>query len=109
MRHNGRPVMLASDFTPNMISLYPGEPPTAACPDCRRWRGLHRGMLAPHRADDGVTRCPGSGQRVRIDLTPAEWRTRLREAENDAGGRHGTRVTRSPQPPAPTPIGRIAA
>lgn len=109
MRHNGRPVILASSFTPNMLSLYPGEPPTVTCPDCRRWRCLHRGMLAPHRAGDGDTRCPGSGQRIRIDLTPAEWQTRLREAERDAGRRHRTRVIRSPQPPTPPAVSRMAA
>jgi len=94
MRHNGRPAMPASDFTPNMITLYPGEPPTAACPDCQRWRGLHRGMLAPHRADDGMTRCPGSGQRVRIDLTPTEWQKRLREARRETATRTGRWASR---------------
>jgi hypothetical protein len=34
-------------------------------------------MLWPHRADDGKTRCPGSGQRVVIDLTFEEWEARL--------------------------------
>lgn len=109
MRHNGRPAMPTSSFTPNMLSLYAGEAPMVACPDCRRWRGLRRGMLAPHRLDDGVTRCPGSGQRIRIDLTPAEWQTRLREAERDAGRRQGTRVVRSPQPPTPPAVGQLAA
>lgn len=80
MRHNGRPVLLASTMTPDMLSLYPRERPMVACPECRRWRALHRGMLAPHRADDGVSRCPGSAWRVRIDLSPAEWLARLEAA-----------------------------
>lgn len=109
MRDNGLPEILASGFTPNRVSLYAGEPPMVACPDCDRWRLLKRGMLAPHRADDGVTRCPGSGQRIRIDLTPQEWQARLREAERDAGRRHGTRVIRSPQPPTPPAVGQLAA
>jgi len=84
VRHNGRPVLLASTMTPNMLSLYPRERPMVACPECRRWRALHRGMLAPHRADDGVSRCPGSAWRVRIDLSPAKWLARLEAARRSA-------------------------
>lgn len=89
MRHNGRPELPTSAFTPNLVSLYAGEPPTVACPDCGCWHGLQRGMLAPHRADDDVNRCPGSGQRIRIDLTPIEWQTRLREARQETATRTG--------------------
>lgn len=94
MRHNERPAMPTSSFTPNMLSLYAGEPPMVACPDCGRWRGLRRGMLAPHRATDGVIRCPGGGQRIRIDLTPAEWQARLREAQRKTETRSGRWASR---------------
>ena len=73
MRHNGRPVLVASELTPNLLMLYPGERPVLACPGCGTWRVLRRGMLPAHRAEDGVRRCPGSGQRgpgVRPDCRP---------------------------------------
>jgi hypothetical protein len=91
VRHNGRPVLLASLLAPSMLSLYPQERPLVACPECGRWRVLHRGMLAPHRADDGVSRCPGSGWRVRIDLSSGEWLARLE------AGRRSVRRTASLQ------------
>ncbi len=51
-----------------------------ACSICGKWRCVKRNMLWPHRAHDGKTRCPGSGQRVRIDLSPGEWLARLEAA-----------------------------
>ena len=80
MRHNGRPILVASELTPNLLMLYPAERPVLACPDCGTWRVPRRGMLPAHRAGDGVRRCPGSGQRVRIDLTPAQWLADLQAA-----------------------------
>lgn len=58
-----------------------GHKPQAVCPDCDRWGFLTRGMLHPHRADDGVTRCPGSGQRFWVDESPERWRQRLVASE----------------------------
>jgi hypothetical protein len=80
MRHNGRPVIAVSTLTPNRISMHPGELPAVACPICGRWRRVKRAMLWPHRAADGASRCPGSGQRIKIDLTPGEWLARLEAA-----------------------------
>jgi hypothetical protein len=80
MRHNGRPSMLVSTLPPGQVNLRPGEPVTMACPICGKWRQVKRHMLWPHRAHDGRTRCPGSGQRVRIDLAPGEWLVRLEAA-----------------------------
>jgi hypothetical protein len=80
MRHNGRPVLALSALPPDQVSLRPGEPVTVACPVCGRWRRVKRHMLWPHRAHDGVSRCPGSGQRVHVDLTPAQWLGRLEAA-----------------------------
>ncbi len=80
MRHNGRPAVAVSTLPPDQVNLRPGEPVMVACPICGRWRRVKRHMLWPHRAHDGVTRCPGSGQRVRIDLTPGEWLARLEAA-----------------------------
>ncbi|MEV4161445.1 hypothetical protein [Nonomuraea dietziae] len=109
MRHNGRPPILASSMSPNLISLHVGEHPTAACPDCHAWRMVRRGMLWPHRADDGVSRCPGSGQRIVIDLTTIEWLSRVKVACRDANTRHGSRTQRKPTPPTPPPVHRMAA
>jgi len=84
MRHNGRPAVAVSTLPPNQVNLRPGELVTVACPICGRSRRVKRRMLWPHRASDGVTRCPGSGQRVVIDLTPGEWLARLEAARRSA-------------------------
>ena len=80
MRHNGLLVMAVSTLPPDRVNLRPGEVLAVACPVCGRWRRVKRHMLWPHRAHDGVTRCPGSGQRVVVDLTPGEWLVRLEAA-----------------------------
>ena len=107
MRPNGRPVLATSELTPNLLMLYPGTRPVLACPDCGTWRVPQRGMLPAHRAVDGVSRCAGSGQRVVIDLTPADWQARLDLAVRDAGLRHGSRVRRAACPPIPAPVFRV--
>ncbi len=80
MRSNSRPAVALSALPPDQVNLRPGEPLAVACPICGRWRRVKRHMLWPHRAHDGVTRCPGSGQRVLADLTPGEWAVRLEAA-----------------------------
>ncbi|GII05475.1 hypothetical protein [Planobispora takensis] len=109
MRHNERPVLLASTMAPNLLSLHPDERPMAVCTDCGAWRILRRNMLWPHRAADGVSRCPGSGQRIVLDLTPAEWLSSLSVACRDAAGRRARRTFSKPEPPAPPPLHRMAA
>ncbi len=90
MRHNRRPVITASALPPNRISVLPRGSTLVACPDCGMWRGLRRSMISPHRAEDGVNRCPGSAQRIRVDITPQEWREALEMAENHAGMRRSS-------------------
>jgi hypothetical protein len=107
VRHNGRPPLAASTLTPNLLMLSPGSRPVLTCPDCGTWRVPIRGMLPAHRAADGVTRCGGSGQRVVIDLTPAQWRARLDVAVREAGLRRGSRVHRGARPPVAPPVFRI--
>jgi hypothetical protein len=107
VRHNGRPPLAASALTPNLLMLRTGSRPVLACPDCGTWRVPRRGMLPAHRAVDGVTRCAGSGQRVVIDLTAAQWRALLDSAVREAGMRRGSRVHRGSRPPAPPPVFRI--
>lgn len=84
MRHNGRPHVRASRMYPGKLDLAPGVTPMVACPDCDTWRVLRRAMVTPHRAGDELTRCPGSGQRIWLDLSPGEWAQRLAEAIADA-------------------------
>jgi hypothetical protein len=83
---NGRPVILASSMSPDQLSLYPGGRPLVACPDCGRLRVWRRGMLVAHNIDQpgqaGTRRCRGSGQRIRLDVSPAEW---LRQMQAAAG------------------------
>lgn len=108
MKPNGRPVLAVSELSPNLLMLTPGSRPVLACPDCGTWRMPRRGMLPAHRTADEVTRCPGSGQRIRVDLTPTEWRARLDAAAREAGLRHGSRVHRDAHPPVAPPVFRIA-
>jgi hypothetical protein len=107
VRYNGRLPLAASTLTPNLLMLFPGSRPVVTCPDCGTWRVPQRGMLPAHRAIDGVTRCGGSGQRVVIDVTPAEWRVRLDAAVREAGLRRGGRVRRASQPPTVPPVFRM--
>ncbi len=93
MRDNQRPVLAVSALPPATVSLPAGDRPMILCPDgCGRWPSVRRGLLWPHRAADGHTRCPGSGQRIRTDLTPAEHAARLASAERSADYRRPTRT-----------------
>ena len=109
MRHNGRAAIAASTLAPNLLSLHHAERPQVRCPDCTAWRLLRRGMLAPHRAADGVSRCAGSGQRIALDLAPAAWLAALQEATRHAALRHNARVHPKAAPPPPPAVHRIAA
>lgn len=106
MRSNGREPLRTSQLAPNRVSLHTGERPQVACPICGSWRWLKRGMLRPHRADDGITRCPGSAQPIVVDETPRQWRTRLCKAmEAQAVGRAYV-MTRTSLSPVHRPNGR---
>ncbi|WP_157407865.1 hypothetical protein [Actinomadura atramentaria] len=123
MRHNGRPVILASRLTPNLLSLSDqGGCALVACPDCGCWRSVKRGMVTAHRGPDvpgadawpaefrpSPPRCPGSGQRVRIDVTFEQWRKELAEACFEAGKRRPTRVLPRPKPPVAPSVMQLAA
>lgn len=109
MRNNGRPSLRASATIPGLLMLYPGTHPVVACPDCGTWRVPKRGMLPAHRAADEYSRCPGSGQRVTIDLTPVQWMESVRVAAREAAGRRGTTVRRSGKPLILQPVFRLAA
>lgn len=78
MRNNGRPVLLVSSLAPQLVDLDPSKPPSMVCQDCRRWQ-LIRSPMHVHKPN-GRKACPGSGQRVHIDVTPEEWWADLQEA-----------------------------
>jgi hypothetical protein len=65
-------------------------------------------MLPAHRAADEHSSCPGSGQRVTIDLTPVQWMENLRVAVREAAGRRAATVRRSGNPPVTRPVFRLA-
>lgn len=109
MRHNNRPRVLASALPAHQLSLHAGEPPQFVCVDCGRWTLLRRGIALTHRAAGSHARCAGSGQRVTIDLTPAQWTARLAEATRNAALRRAARVHRKAAPPTPPAVHRIAA
>lgn len=76
-RGNGRPTINASEMRPDHLDL--SSPWTFVCRDCGRWRSRRRSRITPHRArpdDPAGQLCPGSGQRVYVDLDPGEWARR---------------------------------
>jgi hypothetical protein len=109
MHHNGRDVLLASKLPASNFQVRPGEAKTIVCPDCGTWRFLRRSIIFPHRAVDGRTRCPGSGQRVRIDLPLAVLETRQEAERAQAGQRRATRVQLKPTAPVPPPAFKVKA
>ncbi|MGK5553979.1 hypothetical protein ACSNOI_20400 [Actinomadura kijaniata] len=123
MRHNGRPIILASKLPPNLLSLSDrGGCALVACPDCGAWKSVKRGMITAHRgpAIPGAEawpaefrppspRCPGSGQRVRIDESFDQWSARLRDAVRETSHRHPTRVLPRPKPPVTPAVHQLAA
>jgi hypothetical protein len=123
MRHNGRAPLKASRMRPEHLSLRENEPRLVVCPDCETWHRLKRSMILPHRDGQpverterryvgdkpvGGRRCPGSAQRIDIDLTPEEWGEKLRAADSTATGRRSVRQHHRPQTMAPTPVHRVA-
>ncbi|OIJ95401.1 hypothetical protein [Streptomyces colonosanans] len=115
MRHNGRAPIKASTMRPEHLSLRDNEPRLAVCPDCHTWHRLTRSMITPHRdggpdqkterryygdKPSGGRRCPGSAQRVDIDITPEAWGEKLLAAETTAASRRTTRPIRKPRPQA---------
>ncbi|MFJ4980396.1 hypothetical protein ACIP6X_34630 [Streptomyces coeruleorubidus] len=118
MRHNGRTPIKASHLRPENLNLREGEK-SVVCPDCNTWRRLTRSMIHPHR--DGVEqpkpegrryrdaaampsngrRCPGSAQRIEMDITPEQWSERLLAAESTASSRRTANPVRKPRLQAP--------
>lgn len=92
MRHNGRPPLLASTIRANDLEIRPGEPRSMVCPDCGRWRIIRDRMISLHFVEDGKGRCPGTGQRVRIDIALATLEARQIVGIAQTGLRRPARV-----------------
>ncbi|MFC8454752.1 hypothetical protein [Kitasatospora sp. NPDC057223] len=114
--------MKASTICPAHITLQPGEPVTVVCTDCGTWRKLTRSMIPAHRSTDlgrdliGAdgrqvrrdARCPGSGQRITMDLTVARWVTRIEDGLAEVAARRPTKVLRKVKTPAAPALGSPA-
>lgn len=122
MRHNGKPVILASKLPPSLISVSERSCALVVCSECGKWKSIKRGMVTAHRGPHvpgadawpaefrpSPPRCPGSGQRVRVDLSAEEWRQRLADASREAGRRRATRVIPRPKPPVARALVQVAA
>lgn len=75
MRTNGQPALNASQLRPDHLDLTGRK--KIVCRHCRRWSFYKKHMVYPH--DDQGVPCPGSGQRVWLDLTPGQWARELAE------------------------------
>ncbi|MFC8263759.1 hypothetical protein ACFUNF_40720 [Streptomyces sp. NPDC057291] len=125
MRHNGRTPLLASTMRPEHLNLREDDPRMAVCPDCQTWHRLTRSMINPHRSSDGVIasndrprryfgdkpaggrRCPGSAQRITIDITVEQWGEKLLTADTTATGRRSARQHYKPLPASAKPVARM--
>ncbi|MFD0055052.1 hypothetical protein ACFVHR_15100 [Streptomyces sp. NPDC127168] len=125
MLHNGRAPIKASRMRPEHLNLREGETPLAVCPDCESWHRLTRSMISPHRDSSDKPaktggrryygdkperrrRCPGSAQRITIDLTPEQWGQALLAADSTATGRRSARQHHKPIQAPATPVTRMA-
>ena len=107
MRDNGRPPILASKLPASNLNVRPGESRSAVCPDCGTWRLLRRGMVFPHRSDDGKTRCPGSGQRITLNVPLATIESRQWAESANVNQRRPTRVQLKASAPTAPPVFRL--
>ncbi len=110
MHRNGRTIVLSKQ-DPNRYTLpvrNTGTRPTIVCPDCERFRTIQHTLIFPHRADDGVTRCPGSGTRVVFDVAPIEWEQAMYFATITTDRRRSKRVMVKAEPAPVKPLHRTA-
>ncbi|TDB84477.1 hypothetical protein E1264_24500 [Actinomadura sp. KC216] len=92
---NGRRTLLASQIPLDQISMPPGRSPRLVCADCKTWQPWKRGQVRAHPLWPGEAaspKCPGSHQRVFLDLTP----DRLRELRAGAAAQ-ARAIARSPR------------
>lgn len=108
MFHNGQPVILASTLSPEEIDMRDGQPTMVACQVCGRMRLLKRSVVLWHNAPGCASeRCPGGGQRIRMDVSAAQIAERYRVAVIETAeirpvyAAYRTRPKAKPAVPAP--------
>jgi hypothetical protein len=117
-RLNRRPRRAASSLPITHLDLTAGQRPSAVCGDCGTWRLLHDTvripgphlvrMIAPHPTRSGRALCPGSSQRIVLDVAPERWQqamdrlaSRMETRGCDPATRQGTTLVKKPAPKAP--------
>jgi hypothetical protein len=78
-RTNGRPALAISSLAPLNLELPESGNAWMVCPDCRHWCEVARKLVQTHKVNG--TRCPGSAQLLRFDLTPARHAARRRTVQ----------------------------
>lgn len=110
---NGRRTVLTSRIPLDQISMPVGRSPRLLCKDCGTWQTWKRGLVKAHPLwpdEAGSPKCPGSHQRVFVDLTPDQ----LQELRAGASA-HARAVARTARegyqqaPPAAPAVHQIAA
>ncbi|CNE77488.1 Uncharacterised protein [Mycobacterium tuberculosis] len=110
---NGRRTLLASRIPLDQISMPADGRARLVCPDCGTWQSWKRGLIKAHPLcpDEAASpKCPGSHQRVLIDVTADQ----LREMRAGAAA-HAWAIARSPRkgyqqaPPVAPAVHQIAA
>lgn len=81
---NGRAPRWASQMRPNELSLRPGEPAQAVCGDCGTWQLLRHACVAGH-GDGAGSKCPGSRQKIKLDVSKPEWLMLYADAVAETG------------------------
>lgn len=109
MRHNSRPTILASTINASDLNVRPGETPSAVCPECGAWRIIRRGMIFARQMATGTARCPGSGQRIKLDIPLATLESREWGEVAQANQRRPTRIQLKASAPTVPPVFRLAA
>ncbi len=119
-RDNRRPALLLSAIKPQNINVREGEVMSIVCPDCERWRRIMgdtqlkirehctRECAAGGTSCEEHTRCPGSNQPVRLDISVEQWGEAMLAADSTATGRRSARQHYKPLAQPPAPVYRLA-
>ncbi|KUN75368.1 hypothetical protein [Streptomyces griseoruber] len=118
---NRREALKLSSMAPEDFNVRPGEAKSIACPDCRTWRRIMGDKvlkIREHCISDHVAEgekhvtCPGSDQRVVIDIDVRRWQSEQNRLLRDAMPQENRRAARQfykPLPAPAAPVSRIKA
>jgi hypothetical protein len=107
MRSSPLPPLRVSEMPLSKVDLREGRAPMVACPLCDRWRAVRQRKLTPHHLPGTSKPCPQSRRGVWVDITPALFALKYREAVHDAGRRQ--EVVRARPRPRRYPKGKPAS